>query len=324
MTVALSASSGCRFDREPPAPPVDAPKVDVDLDSRANTPPVTVLKDGVDVPANLACSTMVRMEPPVLEAGVEETGADAADAAVAPGTLIEKQIELIGFGTGGADKLKNQVVDVYYDNTFVGMPNVTVTTDDKGLFKVLLPEGRRVGYHVQASPQLDDYYGLDDFHTPLKVPDRPDPIIRWQGVTLERREFFALALTNDKTWKPQPGNGIVAGRVMDCDKRYMQYAEVEIWDYTDDAAGKPLTFGKCGQGLCRVYLTDAELPDVGRTNTSRSSLFAILDVPAGRKLKAIAWGYDKTGTARTQVASRNLEVKPNVINTQFLEPNNPR
>ena len=327
LTMSLGAAAGCRHDREPPAAVVDAPKVDVDFDSVTNTPPVTVLIDGVDKAADLSCLGKTRMEPAViaLDAGVDEAGVGDAvvgDAAVAPGTLVDKEIELIGFGTGGSDKLTNQTVDVYYDNSFVsGKPDLTVKSDDKGLFRALVPDGKRIGYHVHASTQLDDYFGLDDLQQALIVPGKTEPVIRWQGVTLERRDFFALALTGDKTWKPKPGNAIVAGRVMDCNRRQVQYAEVEIWDFTDNAAGTALPFGKCGQGLCRVFLTDAELPDVGRKNTSRSSLFTILDVPTGRKLMAIAFGHNPDGT-RSRVSWRILEVKPSVINTQFLEPNN--
>jgi hypothetical protein len=315
---ALGAASGCRHDREPPAPVVDAPQIDVAQDSKQQVPPVTVLQNGEDVEADLTCLGIPRVTPPVMEAGVDDEA--GTDAAVAPGTLVEKQIELIGFGTGGADKLKMQTVDVFYNNTTKSAPDQTITTDEKGLATVLLPQGVRIGYHVRPSSVLDHYYGLDDLHEPVKYPGSVEPIIRWQGVTLERRDFFALALTNDKNWRPKAGNGILAGRVMDCKRRYMQYAEIELLD--EDTKEK-FTFGKCGEGPCRVFLTDSELPDVGRNYTSRSSLFILLDIPAGKNLRVIASGHDKSGV-KSDVAWRKVEMTPDTITTQFLEPNNPK
>jgi hypothetical protein len=320
----LGIAAGCRHDREPPPPAIDAPKVDVNLDSVTTAPPVTVLVDGADRDARLSCSSVPRMEPAVIypDAGGDESGIDASDPgdAAPGGTLVEKQIELIAFGTGGADKLFNQVVDVYYDNTFAsGKPDVTTTSDDKGLFTILVPKNKRVGYHVHASPQLDDYFGLDDLHQPIP----PATMIRWQGVTLDRRQTFALALTGDKNWLPVSGTGVIAGRVLDCDRRYMQYANVLLWD---EDAGKLVDFApKCGTGteICRVYLTDSELPDVGRQYTSRSSLFTILNVPVGKRLTLQAYSNTTDGK-QAVVASRKVEVKPGVITTQFLEPDAPK
>ena len=320
LIASFGAGAGCTHDREPPTPPVDAPKVDVNLDSKTEVPPVTVLKDGVDVPANLKCFGMPRTEPTPMEAGVDEAGTDGA---IAPGTLVEKQIELIGFGTGGADKLGDQTIDVFYSNKATGTPDQTVTTDPKGLFKVTVPDGLRIAYKVRASDKLEDYFGLDDLHMPAVVPGLKDPIIRWQGVTRERREFFALALTNDKTWVPKPGNGVVAVRVFDCDRRLIQYAKIELLDFTDDPKGVKLTFGKCGEELCRVFLTDSELPDVGRETTSRSALFSLLDVPTGRKLRVVAYSTKADGTTE-EIGWRDLSVTENVITTQFIEPNNPK
>lgn len=320
LIASFGAGAGCTHDREPPAPPVDAPKVDVNLDSKTAVPPVTVLIDGVDKPANLKCLGMPRTEPTPMEAGVDEAGADAA---ITPGTLVEKQIELIGFGTGGADKLRNQTIDVFYSNKPAGTPDTTVTTDANGLFKVTVPDGLRIAYKVRASALLEDYFGLDDLHTPAAVPGLKDPIIRWQGVTRERREYFALALTNDKNWVPKPGNGVVAVRVFDCDRRLIQYAKIALLDYTDDSKGVPLPFGKCGESLCRVFLTDSELPDPGREVTSRSALFSLLDVPTGRKLRAVAYSTRDDGSTY-EIGWRDLDVNENVITTQFLEPNNPK
>jgi hypothetical protein len=321
LMASLGAASGCRHDREPPPPVVDAPKVDVEQDSSRVVPPVTVLDNGEDKTADLSCLGMPRVTPPIVyppEAGVDD--AEVSDAAPAPGTVTEKEIELIGFGTGGADKLKNQTVDVFYNNTFKGTPDQTVTTDDKGITKVLLPQGVRIGYHVRPSTVLDHYYGLDDLHEPAKYPGSMNPIIRWQGVTLERRDFFALALTSDKNWRPKPGNGILAGRVMDCKRRYMQYAEIEL---IDEDTKEKFTWGKCGEAPCRVFLTDSELPDPGREYTSRSSLFILLDLPVGKNLRVVAYGRDDKGN-KTEVAWRKIELTPDTITTQFLEPNNPK
>ncbi len=315
LMVSLGSAGGCVHDREPPPPVVDAPKIDVELDSKGATPPVTVLIDSQDKPADLSCLGMERTTPMILDGGVE---AGAEDAAVPPGTLQEKEIELIGFGTGGADKLANQTVDIFFNNDPSTPPSATITTDDKGLFKTLLPQGVRVAYRVRASDKLDNYYGLDDLHVPIKLAGRE--AIRWQGVTLERSDFFKLALTGDKSYRPPPGTGIVAGRVLDCQRRYMQYAEIELRDAVTGEVFKP---GKCGAGFCSVFLTDSELPDVGRTYTSRSSLFTLLEVPLNRKLRVVAVGHKEDGS-KYDVSWRNVVVHDGIITTQLLEPHNPK
>jgi len=331
LVTALGAGAACTHDREEPPPPVDAPKPDQlpPAEVQLQEPSVLDPVKGVDQPANLSCLGMSQPDAgPIfpLEAGTDagdDAGDDAepadtmmpADGGVGLGALVEKQIELIGFGTGGADKLSNQTIDVYYSNTFKAAPSITVKSDEKGIFKALLPQGVRVGYHVKNSTLLGDYYALDDLHEPIP----PATNIRWQGVTRERMDTLALAITGQKGYQIKPGTGIIAGRVMDCDRRYMQHARVEILDFTDNENGVPLTFGRCGAGLCRVYLSDAELPDIGRLATSRAGLFSMIDVPVGRKLRLVAFGL-KDG-AEKEIAWRNLEVKEFGIATHLVEPN---
>lgn len=350
--VVAVAGVGCRHDRPEAEPPIDVPAVDVVGDVQIKAPPVTVLVDGKDVPADLSCLGTVRDGGALLDAGAPDTAvldtgvadaadedadatADAADAeadasdvgadapaedagAVPTGTLVEKEIELIAFGTGGADKLPGQTVDVHWYNTFTREPDVKgVVSDEKGLIRVPVPQGLRVAYHVRASSLLGDYYGLDDLH----VPVAPAPNIRWQGVTRERFDILALAVTGEKGYELPPQTGIVAGRVLDCQRRYIQYATVILRDYTDDPAGKTLDYKQCGTGLCLVYLSDAELPG-GSEWTSRSSLFAMIDVPSNRKLRAVALGTAADGSVY-EIGSRALEVKDGAISTQFIEPDNP-
>jgi hypothetical protein len=330
LMIALGAGAACTHEREPDAVVIDAPKPDAPPVPDAQQQLVTVLVNGEDIPADLDCLEKPRPDAgPIFpaEAGTDagsETGDDAdtsieimdtaSDGATAKGTLVEKQIEVIGFGTGGADKLANQTIDVYYDNTFKSAPNLTVTSNDKGLINVALPQGLRVGYHVKKSALLGDYFALDDLHEPLPGAKK----IIWQGVTLERQEVLALAITGQKGYTIKPGTGIIAGRVMDCKRRYMQHARVVLKDFTTNPAGDEMTYTKCGQGLCLVYLSDAELPDVGRTATSRAALFSLIDVPAGRKLRLVAEGLTPTGLKA--VAWRNLEVKDGAIATHLLEP----
>jgi len=337
----------CTHDRPAEADAIVAPNPDVAQITDAQQQPVTVLVNGVDEPADLLCLGTDRPDVGLIypaETGTDtgtDTGtsddamADADDGSTAdtsldldsatdatggdppPGTVVEEQVELIGFGTGGADKLGGQTIDVYYSNSFKTAPNVTVVSDDAGMFKVPLPFGVRVGYHVRKSTKLGDYFGLDDIHVPLP----PITVTRWQGLTLERQDTLALAITGQKGYAIKPGTGIIAGRVLDCQRRYMQHARLVLVDYTD---GTPveLPFVKCGTGLCLAYLNDAELPDIGRTATSRSSLFALIDVPSARKLRLVAKGIKDPGGPEIDVAWRNLEVQEFGIATHFLEPNN--
>lgn len=335
--------AACTHDREAEPPPIDAPRPDVVQVADAQQLPVTVLEDGVDKPADLSCLEKSRPDAGVIypaetgsdagadaDADADEAGTDdasaadtsieldstAGDAEAPTGTLVDTQVELIGFGTGGSEKLGDQIIDIYYGNTFKLAPNLTVTSDAMGLFRAPLPAGLRVAYHVRASKLLGDYYALDDLHLPFE-PLKP---VRWQGVTLERQETLALAITGQKGYTIKPGTGIIAGRVMDCKRRYMQHAKVVLMDYTDNAAGVEREFVRCGTGLCLVYLNDAELPDVGRHATSRSSLFSMIDVPTGRKLRLVARGIDGNTGVEKPVAWRNLEVKDGGIAIHILEP----
>lgn len=325
----------CTHDREAEPPPIDAPKPDVVQIADAQQLPVTVLVDGMDIPADLSCLGSGQPDagpiyPPEAgtdagDAGADDATADATggdadattDAETPLGTLVDTEVELIGFGTGGSDKLGNQTIDVYYGNTFKASPSLTVTSDAMGLFRVPLPSGVRVAYHVRKSAVLGEYYALDDLHLPF-APGKP---VRWQGVTLERQETLALAITGQKGYQIKPGTGIIAGRVMDCQRRYIQHARVVLRDYTDNAEGVDREFVRCGTGLCLVYLNDAELPDVGRTATSRSSLFSLIDVPTNRKLRLVAMGFDGKDATEKPIAWRNLEVKEGGIATHVLEPN---
>lgn len=329
LAVALGAGAGCRHDRPPPEEKIDAPSPDTPPAETPEIQPVSVLPPGADrdQPADLTCNGAPRPDagpifPPDAD---DEAGADAAedsaDGGPAPlGTLVEKEIELIAFGTGGADKLANQTVDVFYYNTFSREPDVVgAVSDSNGLFKVWLPEGLRVGYHVRSSELLGDYYGLDDLHVP--VP--PVKAIRWQGVTRKRQDELSLAITGEKGYVMPKGTGIIAGRVYDCSRHYMQYATVRLYDVTDNPAGVELSFVKCGTGLCMIYMNDAELPDPGRHYTSRSALFAMIDVPIDRKLVLRASGRVPDGSV-IDVARRNVEVKENSITVEYLEPSNPK
>lgn len=333
LSLALCAGAGCRHDRPPPEEKIDAPIPDTPPPDGQTAQPVSVLPPGADrdQPADLACLDMGRPDagpifPPEAGAdgeadGGDEAGvSDAADGGTVPvGTLVEKQVELVAFGTGGADKLAKQTVDVFYYNTFSREPDVKgIVTDDKGLFKVWLPAGVRVGYHVRASDMLGAYYALDDLHE--IVPPAKD--VRWQGLTRSRQDDLALAITGEKGYVMPKGTGILAGRVYDCNRHYIQYATLHLYDVTDNPAGVELSFGKCGAGLCLIYMNDTELPERGRDYTSRSGLFAMVDVPVHRKLQLRATGLLPDGSAVKTVARRDVELKENAITIMYLEPSN--
>lgn len=349
LFVALGSGAGCTHDRPPAEEQVDASLPDVRTEVSTQMPALTVLVDGVDQPADISCNGTPRPDagpiypdsaaPDTAAADAADAEMDADDAATADtsvpdaaatdtassdagpppiGTLVDQDIELIAFGTGGADKLPGQVVDVFYSNTLLGAPDVTsVVADDKSILHVKVPYGLRVGYHVKSNTVMSDFWALDDPHTPIA----PVPLARWQGITREKQDILALAITGEKGYTIKPNTGIISARVVDCQHRYVAFAKVSLRDYTDDPAGRELTFGKCGQGLCIVYLTDSELPDPARTYTSRSSLFAMIDVPSNRKLGIFATGISADGKL-VEFARRMLEVKDGAITFEYLEPSN--
>lgn len=346
LFVALGSGAGCTHDRPPEEAKLDASLPDVTTEVSTKMPALTVLVDGVDQPADISCNGKPRPDagPIYVDSAAPDTAvADAADAEmdaddaaiedVAPsdaatpssdagpppiGTIVDQNIELIAFGTGGADKLPGQVVDIFYSNTLLGAPDVTsVVADDKSILHVKVPYGLRVGYHVKSNSVMSDFWALDDPHTPIA----PIPLARWQGITRERQDLLALAITGEKDYTIKPNTGIISARVVDCEHRYVAFAKISLRDYTDDPAGRELTFGKCGQGLCIVYLTDSELPDPARTYTSRSSIFAMIDVPSNRKLAIFATGISADGKL-VEFARRMLEVKEGAITFEYLEPSN--
>lgn len=350
LLVALGSGAGCTHDRPPEAEKVDASLPDIRTEVSTQVPALAVLVDGTDQPADLSCNGKPRPDAgPIYpdaassdgavadaetdaddastDASIEDatatevavTDSGTADASSLPiGTIVDKDIELIAFGTGGADKLPNQVVDIFYGNTFKSTPDVSgAVADDKSILHVKVPSGVRIGYHVRSNTMMSDFWALDDLHTAIP----PVPLPRWQGITREKQDILALAITGEKGYAIKPNTGIISARVVDCQHRYVAFAKISLRDYTDDPSGRELTFGKCGQGLCIVYLTDAELPDPARTYTSRASLFAMIDVPSNRKLGIVATGISAEGKL-VEFARRMLEVKDGAITFEYLEPSN--
>ncbi|MGZ3455875.1 MAG: hypothetical protein ACXVEF_40090 [Polyangiales bacterium] len=369
LTVLAVVFGGCTFDDPPAAEPDGAFVDDATTESSVSVPNPSVLVDGTDMPADLACLGKPRDGGMIHEAGPSDVGSDsaatdsaldafdatsldsAADTLVASdgaadaldasdggvdgtapvgdgdisdaspvtvGTLHPETVEVVAFGTGGVDKLPGETIDLFWSNSFKGAPDVVgVVTDSKGLLNATLPYGIRVAYHVRASATVGDFYGMDDIREVLAGDMYP----RFQGVTHDKFKQLALAVTGDTSYVLPPKTGIVTARVVDCAHRNLHYASIRLVDLTD-GAGSELPFGKCGDGLCLLYLSDTELPDLGATFTSRSGLIAMVQVPTGRKLRVIAEGY-RDGTTRFEVGHRDLEVQDGAITNVFIEPNNP-
>lgn len=356
---AAIGAGGCSFGNTdaPPGQP-DVVFIDDTAEVSVVTPEVTVFVDGKDVPANLACLGKPRDAGVIHEAGGGDTatpadtasadsdteaatdgdveadvdatpdvasetssdvGAPADSGPPALGTLVEEQLDLIAFGTGGADKLPNQLIDVYYSNSFSGPPDLSgVASDSTGVVRVVLPYGMRVGYHVRKNDVLSDYWELDDLHVPVPPATRT----YWQGITTAKFQDLSLAVTGDKNYVQPPGTGIIAARVVDCDHRYLRNAVIELRDMSGGPPGVPVAFDKCSSGKpCLVYLSDAELPAQSATWTSRSGLVALINVPTTKPMRLVAIGYNADGSSR-EVGHRDLEPKEGVIVTHFVEPNN--
>jgi hypothetical protein len=289
----------------------------------------------IDSAADSAADSGLKLDTSILPDVLPDSADDASDAAtdgvppvgdgdisdaspVTVGTLHSETVEVVAFGTGGVDKLPGETIDLYWSNSFTGAPDVVgIVTDSKGLLNATMPYGIRVAYHVRASANVGDFYGMDDLREILAG----DTYARFQGVTHDKWKQLSLAVTGDTSYTLPPKTGIVTARVVDCAHQPVHYASIRLVDLTD-GAGTELPFGKCGSDLCLLYLSDTELPDLGAIYTSRSGLIAMVQVPMGRKLRVIAEGY-RDGTTRYEIGHRDLEVQEGAITNVFIEPNNP-
>jgi len=225
----------------------------------------------------------------------------------APGTLADHDIDLIVYGAP-AERIAGATIDVFYANRIGTVPDVTVACDAEGRARVPLPVGVRVAVHVRGGESTADSYTFDDLH----VIDPATARVRWFGMTRERLATVALAMSGDRDVGIAMGTGLVVGTVVDCRRRPIAGAEVSLAVGAADVA-----FGRCGDGPCRAYFSDAGLPEVGRRVTSKSGAFAMLGVPSIDGVSISARGID---CSRAKIGTRAVDVRDGAVTFLFVEP----
>jgi hypothetical protein len=207
-------------------------------------------------------------------------------------------------------------VDLFYANTLAGgTPDAKGTTDDKGLVTMKLPWGKRFAYRVNANKTLKTFVYFDS--DAPKSTTSPYELI---AITEAKYNQFALAITNKTGFLIADGKGIYSGRVRDCQDREIANAVVELVD----GSGAPLPTGPGDTEMKPVhYLSDQELPTIGRGFTSHSGLIAVINVPetkGGTKIKAIAKGLFGGSKTLTKFAEADLEITASAVNFRTIAP----
>ena len=306
-----------------PTPPVDTGVPAVD--SGRTIAELTVLSaDKLDVPADLSCMGAPDAgPPPPLDSG---PGGDAAgdgavvDGGPAPyGTLIDVSFKLTEFGGGGSDIVVGANVDFFYKNTLgAGEADLKqVKTDDKGRVAIKLPAGAPFAFEVSPNDLLRTFVQFDEI-----APVHAGDTYEGSAITKSKYDQFALAITGKTGFLTAPGTGIVAGRVRDCQKRNIRNAVLTLIDQ-DTAKALPTGTGDADMRPVH-YLTDQELPSNGYTFTSRSGLFAVINVPkttgTTHHFRAVATGLFGSSTELRPFAYRDLEVTEAAVNSQYVDP----
>jgi hypothetical protein len=306
--------------------PEDEAKPDVafiDPDTTSDTGPTlgnpTVFVDGADQPADLECRGKPRDAGPINDADLEV----GPDTTVAGGQIIPITIDMYAFGTGNTEKIPNMKFDVFYGNTMTDdkTPDlVDVTTDDAGRATFSVPAGYRVAYRIKPvvdpdpKKALDPYYEFDQL-----IPLTTGAVIEFAGMRHQEFSTLTLAVTGKTDFPQFPGTGIFATRVTDCKRHYMRNVQVDIID----GDGPTATYSKCTEGLCRLYLSDLELPAFGSDATSRAGLVAFVGVPvtsATHHVRAVARARLPGTSDIAVIATRDLEIREGAVNVAFLEP----
>ena len=321
-TLALLGSIGggaCTFPTNDAGPDAVFVDPDTSTDSGATLPPPSVFVAGADQPADFECRGKGH------DAGtVSDADFDAATDAEAPGgQLIPITANMFAFGTGNTEKIPNMKFDVFYGNSMTDdkTPDlVDVTTDATGQATFEAPAGYRISYRIKALTDPDPKKGLDSyFEYDQLIPSAAGTVIEFAGMRHAEFQTLTLAVTGKTEFTQLPGTGIFATRVVDCKRRFMQNLQVDIID----VEGGPVTYGKCTEGLCRLYLSDLELPAFGRDATSRSGLVAFVGVPvtsATHHVRAVARGLLAGNTEVSVIESRDLEIHEGAVNVFYLEP----
>lgn len=328
--VALPGTSGCTFDNVNNTVdsgfviPVDEDTgADVAAETGPAAPTVVDPVSGADVPADLSC--LGKADAGAGDGAVDETPYDGGTATT--GQLVPTIIDVYGFNERNR-RLPGAEVEIYFGNTFqngaaAAVADVTgLITDDAGLAPTQMPANWRVGYHVLPRDNADlslayvPYWELDQV-----VPNQPNQKMHFYGMSKEVYQSLALAIASTRDYVIPPGNGIVAMRIGDCQRRYMRNVTAELQDVTDGTPRPvPLVPVKdCTTGTCLLYLSDLELPDPTRTMTSRSGLITVVGLSTAKKYRVVGHGV-LNGAPAADVARRNVETVGGAISVQYALP----
>jgi hypothetical protein len=323
VVVALGTGTACSFSHDAAQPDTFVPEQDSVSDS-----------DLVQLPIIAFDTTTSSEVTPDIDSckGVPYDGGtptdapyDAgADGAAPGGEMIDVGLVMYQFGTGNTQVIPGAKVDVFFSDRVNGaIPDITgVVADDKGIAHVVAPAGWRIGYHIAETSDPDPLKALKAFADyDLQLPYVSGETVAAAGVTVAENATLTLAITNDSKYVPPPGTAIFAARVVDCQRRTLANATLELFD-VDTSANVQLADGsQCKNAVpCRIYMGDAELPNFSLTWTSHAGLVVLPNLDASHHYLARAKGKRTGSPDVEEIGSRGVELQPGTIDVAYIYP----
>jgi hypothetical protein len=320
LVVAIGSGTACSFSHDAGSPDTFIPEQDTASDNGLVQQPVSAFDtvSGTDVEPDIDSCKDVPYDGGVESDAVFDGGPDGS----APGgTLIDVGIVMYSFGTGNTEVLPGAKIDVFLGNKMNGAsPDIVgAVADDKGIVHIQAPAGWRIAYHIAEKPDSDPTKALKAFgEYDVQLPYVAGEPVAGSGVTGAEDQTLTFAITNDKSFVPPPGTAVFATRVVDCKRRTMANATLEIFDVDTGANVGP--FGQCKSGVCRIYMGDNELPNFSLPWTSRAGLVVVANLDASHHYRAIAKGKRAGSPDVETLGTKDIELQPDTIDVSYIYP----
>lgn len=322
LVVFIGAGAGCQFSHDQGQPDTFVPPSDVANDSDLVQPSVTAfdVQTTSDVEPDFSCQT----KPYDAGAATDAAFEAGSDGAAPGGQMIDIGLKIYAFGSGNTEWLAGANVDVFFGDAMNGAtPDVAgAVADDKGIVHIQAPAGWRIAYRIAKKTDADPKKAYEKFSDyDLQLPWVPGSVVDAAGITLAESQTLKLAIAGDSSYTPPAGTAIFATRVVDCLRRNMRNATLEVVDVDTGATLDVAKAQDCKTGVpCRVYMSDNEFPEASLPWTSRAGLVVIANLDASHHYRAIAKGK-RTGSASFEVLGhRDIELQSDTIDVAYVYP----
>lgn len=322
VVVALASGSACAFTHDADQPDTFVPGQEVGGDSALEQPPVSAFDTPTtkDVEPDFTCKAKPYDAGAMSDAAFEA----GADGGAPGGELIDLGLKMYSFGSGNTEVLPGAPIDVFFGNAINGAtPDLPgVIADDKGIAHVRAPAGWRIAYRIPKTVDPDPTKALESYVLyDLQLPFDPGASVEATGLTTAESRTLKLAIAGDATYEPPAGTAIFATRIVDCQRRFLRNATLEVFDLDTGANVSPLLSNNCASGApCRIYLGDNEFPDLTLPWSSRSGLVVVANLDAKHHYRAIAKGKLTGSTSFEVVGQRDIELQVGAIDVAYVYP----